>query len=89
MRTKRREKKMKIVAKQISVSISKDEQNRLFDLVNKVNNTPVCELIDCCDCAGEICNKEICPFHKLDDELREVMDKIFKAAKEYGPKEED
>ena len=36
----------------------------------------------------EICEKDICPFYKLDDELREVADKIAKAAREYGPKEE-
>lgn len=79
---------MKVVTKQISVSISKEEQGRLFDLVEKINNTYVCELINCCDCAGEVCNEEVCPFYKLDTELREVIDKIFKAAKEYGPKEE-
>lgn len=78
---------MQVVTKQVSVLISKDEQNKLFDLVNRVSDTYVCELIQCANCASEVCNKDTCPFHKLDDELREVMDKIFKTAKEYGPKE--
>lgn len=79
---------MQVVTKQISVLLSKDEQDKLFNLVDKVSDTFVCELIHCSNCATEICNEEICPFHKLDDELREIIDKIFKAAKEYGPKEE-
>ena len=79
---------MQVVTKQISVLINKDEQDQLFDLVDKVSDTYVCDLIYCANCTGEVCNKDICPFYKLDDELREVMDKIFKAAKEYGPKEE-
>lgn len=79
---------MQVVTKQISVLINKDEQNNLFDLVDKVSNTYVCELIHCSACASAVCEEGVCPFHKLDDELREVMDKIFKAAKEYGPREE-
>ena len=80
---------MQVVTKQISVLISKDEQNRLFDLVDKVSDTYVCDLIHCANCASEVCEEDICPFHKLDDELRKVMDKIFTAAKEYGPKEKE
>jgi predicted aldo/keto reductase-like oxidoreductase len=81
------EKKMQIVTKQISVSITKEEQNKLFDLARKIRDTYVCECISCDECSSEICNKDICPFYKLDDELRAVMDKIFKAARDYGPKE--
>lgn len=77
---------MKIVTKQISVVISEEEQNSLFRLADKVASTYVCDLIRCSDCASEICDKDTCPFHNLDDELRNVMRKIKEAAREYGPK---
>jgi hypothetical protein len=77
---------MTIVTKQVSVALSADEQSSLFDLCDKISDTYVCELIHCANCASEICDPTTCPFHKLDDELREVTDKIFRAAKEFGPK---
>ena len=77
---------MTVITKQISIAISKDEQDRLFDLYDKVSDTYVCELINCAGCA-DVCDKNVCPFHSLDDELREIMDKIYTAAREYGPKE--
>ena len=80
---------MQVVTNQISVLINKEEQSKLFDLVDKVSDTFVCELIHCSACASEVCEEDVCPFHKLDDELREVMDKIDKAAREYGPKEDN
>ena len=78
---------MQIITKQVSVLIGEDEQKKLFSLVTNAGMNPVCDIINCADCAPEVCNKNICPFYSLDDELREVMDKIFEAAKEYGPKE--
>jgi hypothetical protein len=78
--------KMQVVTKQISVLISEEEQDRLFELVDKVSDTYVCELIHCASCANDVCEVDVCPFHKLDTELRNVTDKIFRAAKEYGPK---
>ena len=78
---------MQVVTKQISVMIDKDEQSNLYNLVDKVSATYVCELINCGGCTSEVCDKNICPFYTLDNELRAVMDKIFEAAKEYGPKE--
>ena len=80
---------MRVVTKQISVRLSEDEQSKLFNLCDKISDTYVCELIHCSNCASEVCDENICPFHKLDTELREVTDKIFKAAKEYGPKENE
>ena len=77
---------MTIITRQVSVALSADEQSSLFDLCDKISDTYVCELIHCANCANEICDADTCPFHKLDTELREVTDKIFKAAKEYGPK---
>ena len=78
---------MTVVTKQISVRLFDDEQRNLLDLCDKISDTYVCELIHCSNCASEVCDENICPFHKLDTELREVTDKIFKAAKEYGPKD--
>ena len=78
---------MTVVTKQMSVKISKEEQSSSFDFCNKISDTYVCELIRCSSCASEVCDADTCPFHKLDTELRNVTDKIFKAAKEYGPKE--
>lgn len=78
---------MQIVTKQISILISKEEQDSLFELADKVSDTYICGLIYCDGCT-EVCNKDICPFYKLDDELHEVVNKIVKAAEEYGPKEE-
>ena len=78
---------MTVVTKQISVALSADEQSKLLDLGDKVSDTYVCELINCANCASEVCDANICPFHALDTELREIMDKIFTAAKAYGPKE--
>ena len=80
---------MRVVTKQISVRLSEDEQSNLFDLCDKISNTYVCELIHCENCADAVCDENICPFHKLDTELRDVADKIFDAAKEYGPKENE
>ena len=77
---------MTVVTKQISVRLTDDEQSNLFDLCDKISNTYVCELIHCASCANEVCEVDVCPFHKLDTELRNVTDKIFRAAKEYGPK---
>lgn len=77
---------MTIITRQVSVALSEDEQSNLFDLCDKISDTYVCELINCASCANEICDKNTCPFHALDDELREVVSKIFDAAKEYGPK---
>lgn len=78
---------MTVITKQVSVAISADEQSKLFDLCDTISNTYVCELIHCANCASEVCDASICPFHTLDDELREIVSKIFDAAKEYGPKE--
>jgi hypothetical protein len=77
---------MTVVTKQISVRLTDNEQSNLFDLCDKISNTYVCELIHCANCANEVCEVDVCPFHKLDTELRNVTDKIFRAAKEYGPK---
>lgn len=78
---------MTVITKQVSVMLSADEQSKVFDLCDKISDTYVCELINCANCSSEVCDASICPFHTLDDELREVVHKIFDAAKEYGPKE--
>ena len=69
---------MTVITKQVSVILSADEQSKVFDLCDKISDTYVCELINCAN---------FCPFHTLDDELRAIVNKIFDAAKEYGPKE--
>lgn len=76
---------MKIVTKKVEIEISREEKLKLLDLSNKINETFVCDLIHCCDCA-EICNEKDCPFYSLDNELREVYNKILTVADKYGPK---